>query len=105
MESKHCGEAYGEVGGTNHIHLEHVSASEATVTETGNIECWYCTDCRHYFSDADGKNVITQEDTITPKLPPEIINGMGQSILAGEEKALAFRVRRERPLQIRWQGA
>ena len=86
----YCGEAYGEVDSTNHVHLEHAPARDATVTETGNIEYWYCTDCRRYFADADGKNVITQEGTITPKLPPEIIDGMGQSILAGEEKALSF---------------
>ena len=86
----YCGEAYGEVDSTNHVHLEHAPARDATVTETGNIEYWYCTDCRRFFADADGKNVITQEDTITPKLPPEIIDGMGQSILAGEEKALSF---------------
>ena len=86
----YCGEAYGEVDSTKHVHLEHAPARDATVTETGNIEYWYCTDCRRFFADADGKNVITQEDTITPKLPPEIIDGMGQSILAGEEKALSF---------------
>ena len=86
----YCGEAYGEVDSTKHVHLEHAPARDATVTETGNIEYWYCTDCRRFFADADGKNVITQEDTITPKLPPEIIDGMGQSIFAGEEKALSF---------------
>ncbi|MGN1368201.1 MAG: sortase B protein-sorting domain-containing protein [Aristaeellaceae bacterium] len=85
-----CGEAYGDVDSTNHVHLAHKPASDATVTQTGNIEYWYCPDCSSCFSDADGKNAIRLEDTVTPKRPPEIIDGMDQSISVGEKKALSF---------------
>lgn len=86
----YCSEAYTGTDDTNHVNLEHVPASDATVTQPGNIEYWYCGDCHKCFSDKQGKNIIPQEQTILKKLPPEIIEGMGQSILAGEKKALSF---------------
>ena len=86
----YCSEAYNGTDDTNHVNLEHVPASDATVTQPGNIEYWYCGDCHKCFSDKQGKNIIPQEQTILKKLPPEIIAGMGQSILAGEKKALSF---------------
>lgn len=70
--------------------LEHVPAKAATVTETGNKEYWHCKDCDKYFSDEDGKNSIELKDTVISKLPPEIIEGKGQSTTAGEKKALSF---------------
>ena len=48
-------------------------------------------DCGKYFSDKDGKNSIELKDTVTQKLPLEIIEGMGQSLTAGETKELTFR--------------
>ena len=71
--------------------LENIPAKAATVTETGNKEYWHCKDCGKYFSDKDGKNSIDLKDTVTQKLPPEIIEGMGQSLTAGEAKELTFR--------------
>ncbi|MBP3508003.1 MAG: leucine-rich repeat protein [Lachnospiraceae bacterium] len=71
--------------------LENIPAKAATVTETGNKEYWHCMDCGKYFSDKDGKNSIELKDTVTQKLPLEIIEGMGQSLTAGETKELTFR--------------
>ena len=71
--------------------LENIPAKDATVTETGNSEYWQCKDCKQCFSDKDGKNTIELKDTVTQKLPPEIIEGTGQSITAGEKKELTFK--------------
>ena len=71
--------------------LENIPAKAATVTETGNKEYWHCKDCGKYFSDKDGKNSIDLKDTVTQKLPTEIIEGIGQSLSAGEAKELTFR--------------
>lgn len=84
-----CGQPYGEVDSTNH-NLEKISAKDATVTETGNTEYWQCESCKECFLDKDGKNSIDIADTVTKKLPPEIIKGKGQSITAGEKKVLSF---------------
>ena len=84
-----CGEPYGEVDSTNH-NLEKISATDATVTETGNTEYWHCLDCDKYFADEKGTNEIKLDDTVISKLPPEIIKGKGQSIVAGENKELSF---------------
>lgn len=85
-----CGEEYGELDSTNH-NLEKISATDATVTETGNKEYWHCKDCKKYFSDAAGTNEIKLDDTIISKLSPEIIEGKGQSITAGDKKELTFK--------------
>ena len=84
-----CGEEYGELDSTNH-NLENISATDATVTETGNKEYWHCKDCGKYFADENGTNEIKLADTVIAKLPPEIIKGKGQSIVAGENKELSF---------------
>lgn len=86
---EYCDEEYGEIDSTNH-NLEKISAKDATVTETGNKEYWHCTDCGKYFADENGENEIELDDTITQKLPPEIIDGIGQSITEGEKKELSF---------------
>ena len=80
----------GGVDSSNH-NLDKIPAKAATVTETGNKEHWQCKDCGKYFSDKDGKNSIEQKVTVTPKLPPEMIEGTGQSLTAGEKKELTFR--------------
>ena len=85
-----CGEPYGEVDSTNH-NLEKISATDATVTETGNTEYWHCLNCGKYFADENGENEIELADTVIAKLSPEIIKGKGQSITAGEKKELTFR--------------
>ena len=85
-----CGEAYGETDSSRHD-LEKIPAKAATVTETGNIEYWQCKDCGDIFSDPDGKNKIELKDTVLEKLPPEIIEGKGQSMTEGEKKAMSFK--------------
>lgn len=85
-----CGEHYGEFDSSNH-NLEKIPAKDATVTATGNKEYWHCKDCKKYFSDAAGTNEIKLDDTVIAKLSPEIIEGKGQSITAGEKKELIFK--------------
>ena len=85
-----CGLAYGELDSTNH-NLEKIPATDATVTETGNKEYWHCKDCGKYFADENGTKEIKLEDTIISKPSPEIIEGKGQSIVAGEKKELTFK--------------
>lgn len=84
-----CGEEYGELDSTNH-NLEKIPAKAATVTETGNTEYWHCKDCGKYFADENGENEIELADTVIATLPPEIIEGKGQSIKEGEKKELSF---------------
>lgn len=85
-----CGDEYGEPDTANHS-LEHNKETAATVTETGNTEYWRCKNCGNIFSDKDGTKPITQKDTVTPKLTPEIIDGKGQSLTTGDQKDLRFR--------------
>ena len=85
-----CGEPYGEVDSTNH-NLEKISATDATVTQTGNTEYWHCVDCGKYFADEKGTTEIKLDDTVIAKLPPEIIEGKGQSVTAGDKKELTFK--------------
>ena len=85
-----CGKPYGEVDSTNH-NLEKISATDATVTQTGNTEYWHCLDCGKYFADENGTTEIKLDDTVISKLPPEIIEGKGQSITAGDRKELTFK--------------
>ena len=76
--------------------LEKIPAKAATVTETGHKEYWYCSDCDKYFSDVTGTKEISDLDDWKSgegridKLPPEIIEGMGQTVTEGEKKALSF---------------
>ncbi|MDD6043003.1 MAG: leucine-rich repeat domain-containing protein [Eubacteriaceae bacterium] len=83
-----CKQEYGDYA--NHT-LTKTEAQAATVTETGNKEYWHCKDCKKYFSNAAGTNEIKLDDTIISKLSPEIIEGKGQSITAGEKKELTFK--------------
>ena len=86
---EYCDEEYGELDSTNH-NLEKIPAKDATVTATGNKEYWHCKDCGKYFADEKGTDEIALDDTLISKLPPEIIEGKGQSITAGEKKTLTF---------------
>ena len=64
-----CGDSYGSPDPNSHANLKHIDAKAATVAEEGNIEYWYCDDCKKYFSDAAAKTEITKADTVTAKLP------------------------------------
>ena len=49
--------------------LTHVPEIPATEDKDGNKEYWECDDCHKYFSDADGKNEITDKSSvIVPRL-------------------------------------
>ena len=96
-----CNKYFSDENGTNEIAenswvikaahtLTKTEVKGATVTETGNKEYWHCKDCGKYFTDENGENEIELDDTITQKLPPEIIDGIGQSITEGEKKELSF---------------
>ena len=71
--------------------LVNTPAKDATASETGNKEYWHCLDCDKCFADENGTDEITLDDTVISKLPPEIIEGEGQSITEGELKELIFR--------------
>ena len=50
-----------------HVHsLSKVDAKEATCTEQGNIEYYFCEGCKKYFSDAEGKTEIELSSTVIP---------------------------------------
>ena len=48
--------------------LTHFEANEPTKEKPGNIEYYKCETCGKYYSDAEGKNEITLEDTVIPAL-------------------------------------
>ena len=48
--------------------ITHTPAQAATYEADGNIEYWYCEDCNKYYSDSACTNVITQAQTVVPKL-------------------------------------
>ncbi|MDO4618906.1 MAG: hypothetical protein Q4B31_05220 [Clostridia bacterium] len=56
---------FSTYGVTYHKHeFTHVLKKDATKEADGNIEYWYCEGCDKYFTDADGKNEISKEETI-----------------------------------------
>ena len=46
--------------------LSKTDSKAATCTEAGNIEYWYCSVCKKYFSDEDEKQEISLVDTVIP---------------------------------------
>ena len=54
-----CSGGNSPSGGAHSHDMEHYSAVEATCTESGNIEYWYCEGCGKYFSDAEGNYEVT----------------------------------------------
>lgn len=46
--------------------LNHHEATDATCTESGNIEYWECTVCSQLFTDEDATNVTTQDVVTIP---------------------------------------
>ena len=49
--------------------LTEVAGKETTCEAPGNIHHWTCKDCGRCYSDAAGKNEITQESTVIAQLP------------------------------------
>ena len=68
-----------------HTNLQKTEAKDASVTECGNIEYWYCDECKKYFSDEDGTKVINLKDTVIAKLAPVIIDEEEKSVIEGEK--------------------
>lgn len=46
--------------------LEHHGEVQATCTENGSIEYWYCSRCHQYFSDASATVSVSAEATVVP---------------------------------------
>ena len=67
-----CGQEYGELG--KHLNLKHIEETKATSTSAGNKEYWYCEECNRYYSDKDGLNEISKEDTIIERLKDDNTN-------------------------------
>lgn len=51
---------------TGHQNVVHVDAVDATATENGNVEYWYCKDCGRYFLDADLTEEASAEGVVIP---------------------------------------
>lgn len=55
--------------------LTGTEATPATCTEPGNVEYWTCDACGKYFSDENGSNEITAEDTMLKAIGHSYENG------------------------------
>ena len=52
-----------------HTHqLTHTAAKNATCTEQGNTEYWYCAGCDHYYADGNASTEIQKDSYITSAL-------------------------------------
>ena len=63
-----CGEEYGTYNMSIHEDLHLVAAKEATMTDEGNIEYWYCNACDRYYIRQDGLVEIEKSQTVIAKL-------------------------------------
>lgn len=57
----------GKKDKTKHTDLKHFPSKAATCTEKGNIEYWYCSGCKEYYSDAAGTVKTTLAKVSTSK--------------------------------------
>ena len=89
-ECEVCHEKYGEPDTNHHTGLETVEAVPATAASTGTVAHWRCTACGKLFADADGKQEIRSEDTVTKKLAPSILDGANSEWRKGDENGLTF---------------
>ena len=79
-----CGQEYGELG--KHLNLKHIEETKATSTSDGNKEYWYCEECDRYYSDKDGLNEISEEDTIIERLKDDNTNKDDNNVVEIEHK-------------------
>ena len=79
-----CGQEYGELG--KHLNLKHIEETKATTTSVGNKEYWYCEECNRYYSDKDGLNEISKEDTIIERLKDDNTNKDDNNVVEIEHK-------------------
>ncbi len=63
-----------DISATGHK-LTKTEAKAPTCTEDGNKEYWTCSACKKYFSDAEGKNEISLDDTVIPATGHSYENG------------------------------
>lgn len=71
-----CGEKGNdtfEYGDTLPHVLQKTDAKQVTCTEDGNSAYWYCDNCKQYFSDAYGLNVIEENSWIINKLGHSLV--------------------------------
>ncbi len=52
------------IAATGHGNMEAHASKNATCTEAGNSAYWYCSKCKKYFSDAEGKNEIQKDSWV-----------------------------------------
>ena len=79
-----CGQEYGEL--SKHLNLKHIDETKATTTSVGNKEYWYCEECNRYYSDKDGLNEISKEDTIIERLKDDNTNKDDNNVVEIEHK-------------------
>ena len=79
-----CGQEYDELG--KHLNLKHIEETKATSTSDGNKEYWYCEECNRYYSDKDGLNEISKEDTIIERLKDDNTNKNDNNVVEIEHK-------------------
>ncbi len=46
--------------------MEHTKAKDASCTEDGNVEYWFCKTCSKYFADKQGETEIAEKDIVIP---------------------------------------
>lgn len=73
-----CGEAYGNVDGTNHTNLVKTEAKPAKHLAEGNKEYYYCEGCNQYFCDKEETKKIAITDTVMPKLTEHTADASGR---------------------------
>ncbi len=66
-----CGDEYGTLNRSNHVHLVAVEAKMPTHLEEGNIFHYYCEDCDRFFADSAGEERIRERSTILKALSEE----------------------------------
>lgn len=76
-----------EISALGHT-ITHVSRLEPTCMHAGNVEYWQCSVCMGKFSDAEGKNILTE--TGIPSVKHNFANGSCTLCGADEETAGKF---------------
>ena len=86
-----CGKSYGKLSTTNHTDLKKTDYVAATTSSKGNIEYWYCSACKKYFSNKGCTKEISKADTVIDKAAPEIIGGKGSKWSKASKNTIKFR--------------
>ena len=83
MHCKHTYEALGH-------NLTKTEAKAATCTEDGNIAYWYCTNCKKYYSDSEGKTETTLANTKVNKLGHNLTKTEAKAATCTEDGNIAY---------------